>query len=118
MIRTCLGSVLLAIAWVAAARPSFAEDSCVDFKWDVSQERALFAGSATPLMAGAGAKSAPALQLNHLYELKLPAQEQVSFARTPGEKSPREGSHGGFGAFKKFGSGSGLRATRHPLWRG
>src|SRR5260370_1435806 len=116
MIRTCPAAVLLAIAWVAAAAPAFADDACVDFKWDVSQERALFAGSATPLAAGADAKSAPAMQLNHLYELKLAAQEQVSFAVTPGKKSPREGSHGGLATFKILGSGSYPVALDMPFW--
>src|SRR5260370_34956210 len=116
MIRTCPAAVLLAIAWVAAAAPAFADDACVDFKWDVSQERALFAGSATPLAAGADAKSAPAMQLNHLYELKLAAQEQVSFAVTPGKKSPREGSHGGLATFKNLLSGKYAGAICKPVW--
>jgi hypothetical protein len=107
--------VLLAAAWVGTA-PAFADDSCVDFKWDVSQERALFAGSATPLAGGADAKSAPAMQLNHLYELKLPAQEQVSFAVTPGKKSPREGSHGGLVTFKIPAKGSYRVAIDMPFW--
>ena len=113
MIRT---SVLLAIAWAAAAAPAFADDACVDFKWDVSQERALFAGSATPMAAGADAKSAPAMQLNHLYELKLPAQEHVSFAVTPGKKSPSDGSHGGLVVFKIPAGGSYRIAIDMPFW--
>src|SRR5258708_18880655 len=115
MIRTCPAAVLLAIAGAAAAAPAFADDACVDFKWDVSQERMLFAGSATPLAAGADAKSAAALQLNHLYEIKLAAQEQVSFAVTPGKTSPREGSHGGLASFKILCSGRSPIAHSNPL---
>jgi hypothetical protein len=110
------GSILFAIAWVVGAAPAFAGDACVDFKWDVAQERALFAGSATPLAAGADAKSAPAMQLNHLYELKLPAQEHVSFAVTPGKKNPLEGSHGGLVTFKIPASGSYRVAIDMPFW--
>jgi len=54
------------------------------------------------LAAGADAKSAPAMQLNHLYEFKLPAQEQVSFAVTPGEEKPTRGIPRRFGDFSKF----------------
>jgi hypothetical protein len=108
--------MLLATTGVAAVAPAFADDACVDFKWDVSQERALFAGSPTPLPAGADATSAPAMQLNHLYELKLPAQEAVSFAVTPGKKSPREGSHGGLVTFKIPSKGSYRVAIDLPFW--
>lgn len=116
MSRSALGSILIATAWVAAAAPALADESCVDFKWDVSQERALFGGPATPLTAGEDAKSAPVMQLNHLYELKLPAQERVTFAAAPGKKSPREGSHGGLVTFKIFGSGSYRVAIDMPFW--
>jgi hypothetical protein len=116
MSRSALGSILIAIALVGAAVPAFADDACVDFKWDVSQERALFGGSATPLAAGADAKSAPLMQLDHLYELKLAAQERVTFAATPGKKSPREGSHGGLVTFKIPGSGSYRVAIDMPFW--
>src|ERR1700722_19570086 len=99
VLRSLCSSIILATT-LAAAAPVLADESCVDFKWDASQERALFAGSATPLAAAADPKSAPVLLLNHLYELKLVKQEQVSFAVTPGKKSPHEGSHGGLVAFK------------------
>jgi hypothetical protein len=120
MLRIICCSILLATAFAAAAAPvpapALADESCVDFKWDVAQERALFAGSATTLSAGADAKSAPALLLNHLYELKLSKQEQVSFAVTPGKKSPREGSYGGLVTFKIPASGSYRVAIDMPFW--
>jgi hypothetical protein len=101
---------------LAAAAPALGDESCVDFKWDVTQERALFAGSATPLAAGADPKSAPALLLNHLYELRLSKQEQVSFAVTPGKKSPSAGSYGGMVTFKLPASGSYRVAIDMPFW--
>jgi hypothetical protein len=115
MLRNLCGSIVLATAFAASA-PALSDEPCVDFKWDVSQERALFAGSATPLAAAADAKSGPVLLLNHLYELKLSKQEQVSFAVTPGKKSPREGSYGGVVSFKIPASGSYRVAIDMPFW--
>jgi hypothetical protein len=115
VLRNISCSIVLAWACVAAA-PALSDESCVDFKWDVAQERALFAGSATPLSAAAEAKSAPVLLLNHLYELKLLKQEQVSFAVTPGKKSPREGSNGGLVSFKIPAGGSYRVAIDMPFW--
>jgi hypothetical protein len=76
----------------------------------------LFAGSAAPLSAGSDSKSAPAVLLNHLYELKLPAQDQVAFAATPGKKSPRTGSHAGIVTFQIPASGSYRVAIDMPFW--
>jgi hypothetical protein len=115
MLRSIYGAMILATAFAIAA-PALSDESCVDFKWDVTQERALFAGSATPLAAGADSKSAPALLLNHLYEIRLSKQEQVSFAVTPGKKSPREGSYGGLVTFKIPASGSYRVAIDMPFW--
>jgi hypothetical protein len=115
VLRNVCFSIFLATA-LAAAAPTLADESCVDFKWDVSQERALFAGSATPLTAAADKKSAPVLLLNHLYELKLVKQEQVTFAVTPGKKSPREGSFGGLATFKIPAGGSYRVAIDMPFW--
>ena len=115
MLKRVCGLIVLATVFAAAA-PALADDACVDFKWDVSQERVLFAGPATPVTAAADPKSAPTLQLNHLYELKLSKQEQVSFAVTPAKKSPRDGSHGGLVTFKIPASGSYRVAIDMPFW--
>ena len=115
VLRDVCCSIVLATAFAASA-PVLADESCVDFKWDVAQERALFGGSATALTAAADPKSAPALLLNHLYELKLLRQEQVSFAVTPGKKGPREGSYGGLVTFKIPASGGYRVAIDMPFW--
>jgi hypothetical protein len=107
--------LVLATALAAAASAS-ADESCVDFKWDVSQERALFGASATPLAAGADAKSAPVLLVNHLYELQLAKQEQVNFAVAPGTKSPRAAAFAGLVSFKIPASGSYRVAIDMPFW--
>ena len=115
MRKSAACSIVLAAAFCAAA-PILA-DECVDFKWDVAPERTLFAGPETPVSAGADAKTAPALLLNHLYSLKLSKQEQVSFAVTPGKKSPREGSsYGGLVTFKIPTGGSYRVAIDMPFW--
>jgi hypothetical protein len=115
MNKSAFVSLLLCGAATFAATPSFADD-CVDFKWDVSQERALFAGPATPLSAGADAKSAPSMELSRLYELRLLPQEQVTFAATPGKKSPRAGSFAGLVTFKIPTRGSYRVAVDMPFW--
>lgn len=115
MLRSIYCSMVL-VGALAAAAPALSDDSCVDFKWDVSQERALFEGSPTPLAAGANPKSAPVLQLNHLYELRLSKQEQISFAVAPGKKGPRAGSYGGLVTFKIPASGSYRVAIDMPFW--
>ena len=114
MIRAAIALGFCAAASLAAM-PSLA-DECVDFKWDVAQERALFAGPATALTAGTDAKSAPDMQLGHLYELKLGTQDQVSFAATPGKKSPRTESNAGLVKFKIPVKGSYRVAIDMPFW--
>jgi hypothetical protein len=114
MTRIAFFPWLLSAALGVGATPSLAQD-CVDFKWDVAQERALFAGSATAVAAGADAKTAPAVQLQHLYELKLLPQGQITFSATPA-KSPREGSYAGLVAFKIPTAGSYRVSIDLPFW--
>jgi hypothetical protein len=116
MIRNAALSILLAVALGALSARTFADETCVDFKWDVTQERGLFAGTATPLPAGADTKSAPAMLLNHLYALKLLPQDQVTFAVTPGKKTPSAGSNAGVFTFKLPASGSYRVAVDMPFW--
>jgi hypothetical protein len=115
MTRGAFFSWVLTAAVGIGSAPSVADD-CVDFKWDVAQERALFAGTAATLNAGADAKSAPAMQLGHLYELKLSSQDQVTFAVTPGKKSPRSDSHAGLVTFKIPAAGSYRVSIDMPFW--
>ncbi|MDB6098569.1 MAG: uncharacterized protein JWN58_1272 [Gammaproteobacteria bacterium] len=107
--------VCLAVLCSAVGSEVLAEEPCVDFKWDVAQERALFSGPATPLPAGADAKSAPTVQLNHLYEVKLLPQDKVVFAATPGQN--RSGAaNAGMLTFKLPGSGVYRVALNMPVW--
>jgi hypothetical protein len=115
MMRNAHISMLLALLLGALSATARAED-CVDFKWDVTQERALFATPATPLSAGMEAKAAPTVLLNHLYALKLMPQDQVTFAATPGKKTPRAGANAGIVTFKLPASGSYRIAIDMPFW--
>ena len=116
MARSAVLSILFAALLVAAGAPAMADDACVDFKWDVSRERALFAGAATPVTAAADAKAAPVMLLNHLYEVMLQPQEQVAFAAAPGKKNPRTDSHAGLLTFKIPASGSYRVAIDMPFY--
>jgi hypothetical protein len=115
MIRNAVISICLIVVFGASGK-AFADDACVDFKWDVTQERGLFSGTATPLSAGADSKSAPVMQLNHLYALKLMPQDQVTFAATPGKKTPSAGSNAGVFTFRLPASGSYRVAIDMPFW--
>ena len=114
MIRNSL-SVLLALLLLTLSATGRAQD-CVDFKWDVTSERALFAAAATPLPAGTTPKTAPSVLLNHLYELKLMPQEQVTFAVSPAKKAPKPESHAGIVSFKLPARGSYRVAIDMPFW--
>jgi hypothetical protein len=85
-------SAALALVSAAAVADS---DPCEGYKWDVSRERALFAGQAQPLRAGKDTATAPTLESSHLYAVELAATSQVTFAVAPGKASPAEGTYAG-----------------------
>jgi hypothetical protein len=109
-------ALLICVAVCVCGLKSAHADDCVDFKWDVTQERALYAGTVTPLAAGTDSQSAPAVQLNRLYELKLASQDKVSFAAAPGKRMPNPGSNAGIVTFKLPASGSYRVAIDMPFW--
>src|ERR1700733_7954894 len=88
-------SIVLALAAGNLTLPAEAGDACVDFKWDVSHERALFAGTATAVTAGTDPKSAPSVTPNRLYALRLAAQEHVKFAAGPARKAANSQAYAG-----------------------
>jgi hypothetical protein len=116
MSRQGIASMFLFLAACSIGAAVRAEDGCVDFKWDVTQVRALFAGASQSLSAGTDVTSAPALQPNHLYALKLVPQERVSFMTQPGTKSTYAGSHAGIATFQVPQSGSYRVALDAPFW--
>ena len=99
----------------AAALPALADEGCIDFKWDVSKERALYAGTPAALVAGKDAKSAPAVVPDHLYKLQLANQGQVSFAASPG-KTAAASAFGGLAILKVPAAGDYRVAVDLPIW--
>ena len=83
----------LAFSYVCAA--TAADEPCMDFKWDVSKERALYAGAASPLTAGIDFKFSPVAFPDRLYEIKLNEQEKVAFSVPPGKQPQGEQMHAG-----------------------
>jgi hypothetical protein len=107
---------IVGLALAGAALPALADDGCLDFKWDVSKERALFAGPPDQLTAGKDPKSAAAIVPNHLYRLKLLSQDQVTFAASPGKKPAAAPAFAGLATLTVPASGSYRIAVDLPIW--
>jgi len=90
-------------------------DACIDFKWDVSQERALFAQKPVEASAGTDLKSAPALTPGHLYRLKLNPQGGVKFEATPAKTAGAD-AFAGIAVLKVPKDGSYRVSLEIPLW--
>jgi hypothetical protein len=108
-----IGMFLLVAAALSSAR---ADDACTDFKWDVTKERALFAGAPTTIKAGTDAKTAPSLVPGKLYQLQLASQASVNFVLEPGRKSRAYSDHGGVAILKMPTSGAYRVSVDMPLW--
>ncbi len=100
---------------MCAAVAAQAQDACTDFKWDVSKERALFAGPPTVMMAGSDVKSAPIVLPNQLYRLNLAPQNSVNFSVREGKKSS-EDAHGGLAILRINAEGIYRVAVDLPVW--
>ncbi|GAC1673696.1 MAG: hypothetical protein NVS9B2_22500 [Steroidobacteraceae bacterium] len=107
---------ILACAAGCLAAASHADDACLDFKWDVSKERELFAATAAALTVGEDLKTAPAIEPNRLYALRLVAQTRVTFAVPPPVKAAGAAAYGGLARLKLPLSGSYRIALDVPLW--
>jgi hypothetical protein len=114
--RRTLPVLFAALAMTGVWRRAPAEDGCLDFKWDVTRERALFAGAPAPMSAGKDLKSAPVLLPDHLYKLKLSSQEHVTFPVVPGKKLAASGTFSGVAALKIAAAGSYRFSIDLPLW--
>ena len=109
-------SILLALLVGGAAVPAVADNDCVDFKWDVSKERALFAQAPVELAAGKDSKSAPGIVPNRLYKLRLAVQDHVVFSVPPGRKMTGTPAFAGLAALRIEAPGSYRIAIDLPLW--
>jgi hypothetical protein len=110
-----LFAVLMLMA-VQAVRAAPADDGCVDFKWDVSKERALFAGTPTALTSGKDAQSAPAVVPNRLYKVRLLSQDQVAFTASPARQAENKNVYAGLAVLKISTPGSYRISIDLPFW--
>jgi hypothetical protein len=107
---------LILLAQLSAAQLARA-DGCIDFKWDVRPERALFAQKPDQASAGTDLKSAPALTPGHLYRLKLSPQAGVKFEVTPAKAADAGAdAFAGIAVLKIPKDGSYRVALEIPLW--
>ena len=88
---SALTVLMLAGATVAVAD----DDPCAGFKWNVTQEHALFSKTPESIAAGHDLASAPVMKAERLYELTLAPQEGVKFALPPGKKGLPDGAFAG-----------------------
>lgn len=109
-------AILLAAVLGAAAQPVLADEACVDFKWDVSKERSLFAETPAALTAGRDPMSAPVVVPNRLYRLELTIQDRVAFSVAPAMKTAGAPAYAGLAALKTPAAGSYRIAVDLPLW--
>jgi hypothetical protein len=109
-------SFFLILALGSAALPARADDACLDFKWDVSKERALFASAPASLNAAKDPGSAPVIVPNRLYALRLLAQDQVAFPLPPGRKTAAASGYAGIATLKISTPGSYRVSVDIPLW--
>jgi hypothetical protein len=89
---------MLALSGTTAAVA--ADDPCAGFKWNVTEERAVFSQKAQATAAGRDAASAPAMKTKTLYELSLAPQDGVKFALPPGKKGLPDGAFAGLVHFR------------------
>jgi len=109
-------AILLALVLEGAAQPVLAGEACVDFKWDVSKERALFAEAPVALTAGRDPMSAPVVVPNRLYRLKLTIQDGVTFSIAPARKTAGAPAYAGLATLKAPPAGSYRISVDLPLW--
>lgn len=107
--------VLILSAPLIAVQAAHA-DGCIDFKWDVRQERALFAQPPLEASAGTDLKSAPALTPGHLYRLRLSPQAGVKFEVTPAKSAGTTDAFAGMAVLKVPKDGSYRVSLEIPLW--
>ena len=112
-----LASLIWLVALPASAQQnSVAADPCARFKWDVTRERALFAGPASAVIAAKDGRSPPPLATDHAYRVELAPASQVVFPVSPGKPSPAEGTYSGVLALDVPASGGYRVAVDRPMW--
>ena len=109
--------VLTMLLIAQGAAPAFAAAAqCTGFKWDITQELALWHGPSTMLAAGSATATAPNIAANRLYELHLVPQSAVTFALSPGRSSTPDGAYAGLATLHLDSPGRYRIAVDTPLW--
>ena len=91
----------IALPWLTVlllgggATVAAAADPCAGFKWDVTQEHALFSKTPESVAAGHDVASAPVMKAQQLYELALSPQDGVKFILPPAKKGLPDGAFAG-----------------------
>jgi hypothetical protein len=109
--------LLSLLAFAALAAPARAQqDPCAAFTWNVSHERALFAGHVQAAAMGASRLDAPLLDPDRLYELQLNALAQVQFTVPPGKSKGGNGPYAGLARVRVPIAGTWRIALDQPAW--
>jgi hypothetical protein len=108
--------VFLALMLAGASPAARADDGCLDFKWDVSKERALFAGVPAVVKGGKDPASATIVIPDRLYTLRLASQDQVAFSVPPAKKPSASPSYAGLATLKIAAPGSYRVSVDLPIW--
>lgn len=94
-------SLLAICMFVGGAKAATAaDDPCAGFKWNVTEERAVFSQKPQSTAAGRDAASAPAIKPQTLYDLSLSPQGSVKFAAPPGKKQLPDSAFAGLVHFR------------------
>ena len=108
--------MLAHFAWQLMAVSTLATDPCDGFKWAVHAERALFAQSPHIVVTGTTPKAAPTIAMDHLQQLNLSAQSDVTFAAPPGNKKSVPGGYAGLVHFSTPSAGVYRISADQPAW--
>ena len=109
--------VLIAVSVMVTvgARLARADDPCAAFTWDVRHERTLFGQQPEPLAAAKSVAAAPAMAVDHLYELKLTRQAEVTFP-TPAKKPKSDEAYAGLATLTVKSPGVYRISLDQPVW--
>src|SRR5262249_6955435 len=77
----------MAVTLVVGARLAYADDPSAAFTWDVRHERTLFAEEPKVVVAAKTLAASPTLAIDHLYQLQLREQSEVTFVAPPERKA-------------------------------
>jgi hypothetical protein len=112
------GALLWLAGWLLVnSGPALAaDDPCAAFKWNVTEERAVFSQKAQAATAGRDAPAAPAMKTSTLYELALAPQESVKFVVKPGKKGLSDGAFAGVLHFRAPTTGAYRISLDQGLW--